>query len=253
MARQLLFYESATPLTFARHGTQSLDGKREYAFSEGVNAVPLMSAEFARACDEYAIVFTVAGNDVVPVAVLGLRDQQNLYLGPQAQWKARYVPAFVRRYPFVFASSADGKTLTLCIDEAHPGLNQEGRGQRLFGADGQPSEFTQNVLKFARECQVQFDYTRHFGQRLKELGVLEEMQAQVTSKQGEPLAKSRFLAVSRDKLRALDDATLAGLERSGGLELIHLHLHSMRNFGEVRDRLMKALEEAAPPADTPRH
>ena len=241
MAKQLLIYESAVPVSDARHGQMSLDPEPTYAFSAGVNAVPLMAVEFIRASTEYAIVFTAAGEDVLPAAVLGVRPDQNLYLSADAHWQAKYIPAFIRRYPFVFSASADGKTLTLCIDESHPGLNREGRGQRLFGDDAKPSAYTGQVLKFLQDYQAQFERTRLFGKRLKELGLLEPMQAQVTTPKGDKLTLNGFMAVPRSKLRALDGAALESLAKTDELELLYLHLYSMRNFNEVKDRLIGSL------------
>jgi hypothetical protein len=246
MAKQLLIYETAVPLSAARHGQVSLEAKGDYSFSAGINAVPLMAVEIIRAATEYAIVFTAAGDDVVPAAVLGVKGDQNLYLTADAHWQAKYVPAFIRRYPFVFAASEDKKTLTLCIDETHPGVNREGRGQRLFGEDAKPTTYTQNVLKFLQEYQAHFERTKLFGKHLKDLGLLEPMQATVTTPKGEQLKLGSFMAVSREKLRALDADKLAGLAKTDELELVYLHLYSMRNFNEVKDRLVGALADEQP-------
>lgn len=250
MTKQLLIYESAVPVSAARHANVSLAPVADYAFSAGVNAVPLMAVEFLRAATEYAIVFTKAGEDVVPAVVLGVRGDQNLYLSSDQKWQAQYIPAFIRRYPFVFSSSADGKTLTLCVDESHPGVNREGRGERLFGEDGKPTPFVERVLKFLQEYQAHFERTRQFGRRVQELGLLEPMQAQVTTPKGEKLSLSGFLGVSREKLRALDGEALASLAKTDELELLYLQLHSMRNFNEVKDRLIGTLKEDAAPAAT---
>ena len=208
-----------------------------------------MAVEFLRAADEYAIVFTQAGEEVVPAAVLGVRVDQNLYLSADKKWQAEYIPAFIRRYPFVFSSSADGKTLTLCVDESHLGVNREGRGERLFGDDGKPTPYVERVLKFLQEYQAHFERTRAFCKRVKELGLLEAMQAQVTTPKGEKLSLNGFLCVSREKLRSLDAESLAQLAKTDELELLYLQLHSMRNFNEVKDRLIGTLkEEAVAPA-----
>ena len=243
MTKQLLIYESAVPLSASRHAKLSLDTTANYAFSAGVNAVPLMAVELLRAATEYAVVFTTAGEDIVPAAVLGVQGDQNLYLTADAQWRAEYIPAFIRHYPFVFASSADKKTLTLCIDEAHPGVNREGRGQRLFGDDQKPTAFTQNVLKFLQEYQLHFERTKLFGKHLKELGLLEPMQANVKTPKGEQLRLGTFLAASRKKLRALEPEALARLAKTDELELLYLHLYSLRNFNDVKDRLIVAMAE----------
>lgn len=244
MAKQLLIYETAVPLSAARHCTVSLQVKADYSFSAGINAVPLMAVEFIRAATEYAIVFASVGDDVVPAAVLGVKGDQNLYLAPDAHWQAKYIPAFIRRYPFVFAASADKETLTLCIDESHPGVNRDGKGQKLFDDQAKPSEFTQNVLKFLKEYQAQFERTKLFCKHLKELGLLEPMQAKVTTPKGEQLTLGSFMVVSRVKLRALQPEALAKLARTDELEMAYLHLYSMRNFNEVKDRLIGALAES---------
>lgn len=250
MPKQLLIYESAVPISAGRHGGTWFDPVANYAFSKGINAVPLMAVEFDRAATEYAIVFAAAGDDVLPATVLGVRPDQNLFLSADSQWQAKYIPAFIRRYPFVFSASTDGKTLTVCIDESHPGLNREGRGQRLFAEDGKPSPYTDQILKFLKEYQAHFERTRLFGRHLKELGLLEPMQAQVTTPKGEKLTLGGFLAVARSKLRAFDGAALASLAKTDELELLYLHLYSMRNFSDVKDRLIGSLAPDA--ADTAR-
>lgn len=244
MAKQLLIYESAIPVSAGRHSGASFDPVDSYAFSAGINAVPLMAVEFMRAATEYAIVFTGSGDGVMPAAVLGVRPEQNLYLSADAHWQAKYVPAFIRRYPFVFSTSADQKTLTLCIDETHPGFNREGRGQRLFGDDAKPSAYVEQVLKFLQDYQTHFVRTQAFGKRLKELNLLEPMQAQVTTPAGEKLALSGFQGVTRNRLRTLGGEALSGLVKTDELELLYLHLYSMRNFNEVKDRFIGTLVSA---------
>lgn len=246
MAKQLLIYQSAVPLSAARHGDVYIEADDSYAFTADINAVPLMAIEFPQASAEYAIVFTAQGDDVMPAAVLGVRNEENLYLSAEARWKADYIPAFIRRYPFIFSSSVDGKKLTLCIDESHPGINREGRGNAIFGPDATPTPYVEKVLDFLREFQAQFERTREFCTRIKELQLLEPMQVNVTTPKGEKISLGGFLAVSRDKLRGLSGDTLEKLARNDELELLYLHLSSMNNFSEFKDRLIGSLEEKLP-------
>lgn len=241
MAKQLLIYESSVPLDSVAHRDLSFDPAPGFGFAAGINAVPLAAVEIPAAAAEYAIVFTAAGDDVVPMAVLGIRNDQNLFVAADSRWEAKYVPAFVRRYPFVFAASEDGKTLTLCIDDTHPGFNSDGRGERLFDADGKPTAYTGRVLDFLKEYQVQFERTRLFGRRLKELDLLEPMEAIVSLPDGRQVPLRGLLGVSREKLRALDGAELSALAKSDALELVYLHLASLRNFNEVKDRFVVSM------------
>lgn len=250
MAKQLLIYETAVPVSAARHANACVEGLGGYAFSAGVNAVPLMAAEFLVAAPEYAIVFTLDGEEVIPAVVLGVRSDQNLYLGADGSWQAKYIPAFIRRYPFVFSSSGDGKTLTLCVDEACGGFNREGRGQRLFGDDGKPTPYVDAVLKFLQGYQAHFQRTQAFCRKLKTHGLLDPMQAQITTPAGGKMSLTGFMAVNRAKLRELPADVLSALAKTDELELLYLHLHSMRNFEGVKDRLIGSLPSGEGAGDT---
>jgi hypothetical protein len=223
-----------------RHGKASVEVSDKYGFTRRVNSIPLMAVEFPMAAPEYAIVFAANGESVLPVVILGARKDENLYLSNDDQWRAQYIPAFVRRYPFVFSASEDGQTFTLCVDEAFQGLNFQGRGKALFDADGQPTEYVNNVLKFLQEYRVQHLRTETFCKRLRELDLLEPMQAQFTLGDGEKMALTGFSVVNRSKLKALADDQVGELARSDELELIYLHLQSMRNFSALKDKLVQS-------------
>ena len=237
MPRQLLIYESVVPLSAARHIDCSIEISGSYEFSGNVNSVPLLAVEFPEAASEYAIVFAGNETNLVPAVILGIRGTENLFLNNERTWDAKYIPAFVRRYPFVFSTSTDGQRLILCIDEAVSGFNREGRGQRLFADDGRPTDYVNNVLKFLQEFQAQFLRTQAFCKKVRELDLLEPMQAQVVMGSGERLALGGFMAINRQKLKAVPAEKLASLAQTDELELLYLHLHSMRNFLSLRDRL----------------
>ena len=150
------------------------------------------------------------------------------------------MPAFLRRYPFVFSSRDEGKTFTLCIDESYAGFNQEGRGKPLYDEPQKPSQYTQNVLKFLQQYQLEFQRTQDFCKKLKELNLLEPMRAQISLESGEKIALGGFMAVDRARLKTLGSEKLAELIKSDEMELIYAHLLSMRNFAGMRERLSTA-------------
>ncbi len=238
MSTQLLIYETAVPVSSGRHGKCSVEVGNSYAFSRNINSTPLMAVEFPEAAGEYAIVFAGNAEDLMPVVILGARKNENLYLTADDKWQAKYIPAFVRRYPFVFSTSEDGQTFTLCVDEAFPGLNYQGRGQALFTADGKPTPYVDNVLKFLQEYRTQFVRTQAFCKKLKELDLLAPMQAQFTLGTGEKMSLTGFMVVDRAKLKGLSPEKIAELAKTDELELIYLHIQSMRNFTSVKDRLV---------------
>ena len=164
----------------------------------------------------------------------------NLFVDAEGAWQAKYIPAFARRYPYVFSSSDQGKTLTLCIDEEYPGLNTDDEGERLFTDDGEQTEYLNSVLEFQKEFQAAFQRTQVFCKRLMDLELLEPMQAQMKFGSGEEKSIAGFQTVNRDKVKALDADTLAELVKVDELELIYLHLHSMQNITEVAGQVSAA-------------
>lgn len=241
MSTQLLIYKTAVPVTRGRHADCYIEGSADYGFSSDVNSVPLMAVEFPQAANEYPIVFAGNGSEIAPAVILGVRGSENLYVSDESKWKAKYIPAFVRRYPFVFAREAD--RFLLCVDEEYDGFNREGRGKRLFGEDGAPTPYVDNVLKFLQEYQAQFLRTQRFCTRINELGLLDPMQAQVKLEGGTNFSLGGFMAINRDKLKALPAETFSELAKTDELELLYLHLQSMRNFEGLRDRLEHRLHE----------
>ena len=237
MATQLLFYDQVQTLNGQRHRDWYVKTGGSFEFARDVNAVPLLAVEFPGAVKEYPIVFTGSEGEVIPVAVMGIRNQENLYVDEAGEWQAKYVPAFVRRYPFVFSSSEDGSTLTLCIDENFSGCNQEGRGERLFDSEGNQTQYLTGVLEFQKQYQASFQQTVQFCSKLVELDVLEPLSATFTPADGEPAVLSGFSAVNRDKLKALPDEKLVELAKSDELELLYTHLVSMSNFQQMSDRI----------------
>jgi hypothetical protein len=233
MTKQLQFYERIAPISAQRHQHWSIEKQSDYAYASQSNAVPLTAAEFAAAALEYSIVFLANDDTCTPVALLGLNAEENLYLEEGHRWKARYIPAFVRRYPFVFARSEDGNTYTLCIDESFAGCNQEGRGEALFDVSGSGTNYLNAMMQFLTSYQQQITKTNAFCETLKELDLLEEMRASFQSPSGEKTEVRGFQAVDRDKLVQLPPDTLVELARHGALELIYAHLLSMRNFAEL--------------------
>lgn len=240
MTKQLLYYAQARPVSAKRHGDWSLAIPTDYEFAGHSNSVPLAAAEFAAAAVDYAIVFTGSEEAIQPVVILGLKPDDNLYLDGQGKWNAGYIPAFVRRYPFVFSKSEEGSKFTLCIDEEYAGWNQEGRGKPLFDSNGEGADFLNTMFRFVAHYHRQFDATLAFCRKLKELDLLEPMTARFNLPSGDKAALTGFMAIDRDKLKALPGDKLAELSKTGELELVYVHLQSMRNLSAMLARVTGA-------------
>lgn len=143
-----LFYEQPRPLAPGAHANLSLAGNTGFGYAAKTNAVPLVATELPTACRHFPIVFT-DGDQPTPVAVLGVRGQENLFVDAQGQWRAgAYIPAYVRRYPFIFMENEDRSQFTLCVDEKAASV-VEGRDNPFFDEAGEPTDLARSCWNSA--------------------------------------------------------------------------------------------------------
>ncbi len=237
MTKTLLIYQKVAPLNKKRHANWGVRSLKNYAFARDVNSAPLTAIEFPAASMEFSIVFAKSDDGVVPIAVMGVRSRENLYVDGEGQWQARYIPAFIRRYPFVFSTADEGETLTLCLDEDYEGCSPEGDGEKLFTEAGESTGYLNKVVEFLKEYQNHFRRTQIFCKKLETLDLLEPMGAQFKTPDGQAGSLNGFFIVSRDKLKKLTGEQLLDLAKTDELELIYLHLNSMQNLRETIRRL----------------
>ncbi|MBP0484420.1 SapC family protein [Sagittula salina] len=242
--KQMLIYERAQPLRVAEHGDASVKPLADFRFAADLNSVPIVAAEFAAAAQDMAIVFAGTEEEILPAVLLGVEDGANLFIADNGRWTGRYIPAFLRRYPFVFAQNEAGDQLSLCIDEACGALNRDGIGERLFDAEGTRSSYLEQMLEFAAQYQAQFVRTRVFCQRLKALDLLEP--AALSVRDGEASkGMAGFFRINRERLKAIPRETLGEMFDTDELELCFLHMQSLTNVeGLSRRRAERRLAEA---------
>ncbi len=234
---QQLIYSDIVPVNRVAHRDKSIQKIKHLAFAKNVNSFPIVVAEFLRASEEMPVVFVESGDSVVPVVLTGLADDQNLMVTADDKWDGRYVPAFIRRYPFVFAAVDGGEDLTVCVDESYEGLNDEGRGERLFDSEGETTDYLTRIIEFLQDYERQFSVTKAFCAKLKELDLLMDGTAQIDL--GGDAGKRTLgglKVVNEASLGKLEDEQLLGLARSGELRAIHAHLSSLGNINQLADR-----------------
>lgn len=236
-----LFYRQPRVLQPGVHGRLGLKDGPDHGFAKQANAVPLLAAEMAAACRHLPIVFTDEARPQ-PVAVLGLREQQNLFVDADGHWlPGAYVPAYVRRYPFIFLEDSARQELTLCIDEAAPQVVADGSGQPLFDASGQPTAVTRSALAFCRDYQAHHLLTRAFVEALVTADLLVDHRAEVTlAAGGAPLALQGFKVVDEARFKALPDDVFLHWRAQGWLALVYSHLLSIGSWAGLVDRLAAA-------------
>jgi hypothetical protein len=241
---EVIFYEHPVPLNRADHKDLRIKNVAHVKFAMNTHSVPLTGAEFGLAARDLLIVF--AGTDVAsagPIALLGLRENENLYVDEAGQWeKNAYIPAFVRRYPFVLAekpAGQEGNDFTVFLDDRFEGFNTA-EGRRLFNEDGTDTELLTNAVGFLGEFQQNIERTRWFMQQLVKHDLLEPRNVQLHKGEAESsrgITLNGLFMVNEEKLRALDEKATHELTREGVLGWVYAHLLSLANIDRLAQRL----------------
>lgn len=228
----VLFYSQPEPLSPEMHGklgVKSMDGP--FAFAKPGHAVPLTVGEFPLAAVTGPIIFV--GEEKLPIAVMGLNAGDNMFLRDDGMFEPGiYIPAYIRRYPFVFANDDDAKQMVLCVDRAAEFIVDKDFDQPFFEADGKPSQYTQNCIDFCNNFEIERQRTQSFVQILKDLDLFEAKVANYTPNNpdgtlGEPQKIADYFGVSEEKLNALPADKLVELRNNGALAQIYTHLVSL--------------------------
>ena len=228
----VLFYSQPEPLSSELHGkmgVKSMDGP--FGFAKAGHAVPLTVGEFPLAAVTGPIIFV--GDEKLPIAVMGLNAGDNMFLRADGLFEPGiYIPAYIRRYPFVFANDDNAKQMVLCIDRGAEFIVDKDYDQPFFEADGEPSQYTKNCIEFCNNFEIERQRTQSFVQLLKDLDLFETKTASFTpmnadGTQGEPQKIAEYFGVSEDKLNALPADKLVELRGNGALAQIYAHLLSL--------------------------
>ncbi|MFT3957309.1 MAG: SapC family protein [Piscinibacter sp.] len=228
-------YRAPQPLDPVRHGALRIGTLNDWSIAARMHAVFVAVDEWPEAALEFPILFVHSGEldgdglpVITPVALLGLAQGENLSVAG-TRWRARWLPAFIRRYPFV--GGRDG----VLIDEAWAGLSTV-EGEPLFDARGGAAPVLQRALEQLERFDAAARRTRGFCARLAALDLFKPMQADATLPDGRTLSVEGFRVVDEERLQALPDGEVLALHREGLLRAIHLHLASLATMPALIER-----------------
>jgi hypothetical protein len=240
------FYQKPVVLDREQHKGLRIQASNAL-FAAKNQAVPLLAAEFPEASLEYPIVFSQGPDGQwMALALTGLTQSVNAFVDAKGQWNARYVPASVRRYPFILAETGkegvkegakDGEQqLSLAADLAAPQLGTE--GQALFDDKGEPTEVMKNIMGLLADFQNQAKLTSSIAQKLFDAGLLTQQTLQVRLDEDRSAAVQGVWIVNETKLRELPDDKILAWFKGGELAVIHAHMISLRNLMPLLERSM---------------
>jgi len=229
-----LFYKDLVPLSSNEHADFHARPLDTADFLINQHAVPLTSDEFVSACRFFPIVFS-SGDNPVPLALMGLNEGVNTFVdGDGKLVNPVYVPAYVRRYPFLLARlNENSDDLSLCFDPTSGAIGKFDEGDALF-ENGEPTQPVQAVLEFCKNFEEAGQRTGFFVEELKKADLLMDGEVAIQPEGSDkPFIYRGFQMVDENKLRELRGDVLRKMMQNGILGLIFAHLFSLQLMREV--------------------
>lgn len=229
-----VLYNDLSPLNSQQHGDFRFKAAETAPYLVKQHAVPLTVDEFVAAQRFLPIVFS-AGDDPIPLGLMGLNEGVNTVVDDDGKLIGNsYVPAYVRRYPWMLARlKPDSQELSLCFDPKSGQIGQFDDGEPLFD-NGEPTELTKNVLGFCEQFEQAAARTSQFMTDLKEHDLLMSGEVSIQPPDADkPYVYRGFQMVNEQKLRDMRGDTLRKLSQNGMLPLLHAHLFSLQLMREI--------------------
>jgi len=242
-----LFYNAIEPLNATQHGKMKVRTLLRMAQVGHTHAIPITVDEFTLAQRHYPIVFSV-GDNPIPIALMGLNEGVNVFLDDdgRALDTTVYIPAYVRRYPFLLARlRQDSDELSLCFDPTANAVGDFDEGEALFDGE-QPSEATKAILQFCEQFEAAGQRTSSFVEELTKSDLLMDGEVAIQPEGfQQPFVYRGFRMVDEEKLRNLRGDELRRMNQNGILPLIYAHLFSLT---EMRTVFGKQMQQGKAPA-----
>ena len=231
-------YSRIAPLVKTARVELPADGTIPQAF-RSMHAIPLSSAEIPLASRDYPIAFVSGDGErsYLAVAILGLEQEQNLFVDASGAWDTgAYLPAYVRRYPFCMArvtiEGNEKPDRVACVEMSA----LTARGEALHDEKGEPLPEWEKRKALLFEFETDLARTEEMCGTLKGLGLLEPFTMQAVPRNEAPLAMIGLHRVPEQKLADLPADQLKTLVQNGVLAQVYAHVHSQLNFQRLLDR-----------------
>ncbi|MGM0984681.1 MAG: SapC family protein [Pseudomonadota bacterium] len=233
-------FKNLEAITPDKHAELRFSPSNPYHFARELMLTPVAASEASHIARDYVLVFPLQ-RDELPQALLGTQAGVNAYVGDKGHWLCRYVPAHIRRYPFMAGQRPDeqgDRRFALMADMDAPHFTFDGK-MALFD-EGQPTDLIRKVQKVLANLQRDFEAMQRLAQQIDDFGLLVPRKLHIPRNDS---VLEGFRLVDRDRLSALSGEDLKALHDSGALALIHAHLVSLNN---LEDGMIARRTAAAP-------
>ena len=205
--------------------------RRGAEFGDAVMSCLAIPDEFRNLQAHYPIVFQKnAEGQFQPLALLGLQDGQNLFLGTD-DWNKQYIPLALQREPFMIGVADD--ELRMLVDMASPRISPGAEGEAVFLPQGGNTDFLEHANSILKALHEGLQATPEFVQTLLAHDLLESFVLDVERPDGTHGRLVGMYTIHEERLAALDAKVIGLLHEADYLQPIYMAIASMSNFHKL--------------------
>lgn len=225
-----IFYQNPCFLNKDDYGDKGLNPQLKFSFAKNKAAVPITLVEMPIAMRDYPLLFI--GDDAVTMAVImGLDADKNLFIDAKNTWEDDfYIPAYIRRYPFILAEQDDNQNLVLCIDDTSNTIKPTKNNG--FYHNGVAAAFVKNAASFAQNYFEAGIKTNDFCKTIKDMNLLSPLNLDLVK----DLGFRSVSCIDEEKLKKLSEKDYLSLKKKGYIAFIYAQLFSMNNWQNLYQR-----------------
>jgi len=212
-----------------------------FGFAQGDAVVPLLLAELAHAVGHYPLAFlALPEGGYQLVALLGLHSGMNLFVDPNGNWQAPYIPSQYRAYPFAFLQvRQDDKTTFMLGFDQSSGLYREApdpqqQEERFFNDEGQPLPSTQQMVAFLGESLKNRIVTHKAVVALAAAHLMEPYVFPFKNPDGAPPLLTNLYRINPSALQSLPGAVLEILRDTQAFDIAYAQMYSLPRLAVLR-------------------
>ena len=226
--RQLRFQNLADPYTFVKDKVLAT----------------LVISELGHVLRHMPIVFGLNDGKASLVGLMGLSENENLFINQRGTWQGGYIPAVLRSVPFGLApgETPESPIVVINLDAGH---FSESHGIRLFDDEGNVSDFLTGMLNFLNAYKENEVATALALTSIVAAEILIPWELNITTPDGQPRLIAGLFQIDMPKFNALGADTLASLHATGALGLIYAHQHSLQNVSTL-EKMAREKEPVIP-------
>ena len=233
-------YKNIELLNTNEHKNIAIKQVADVAYAQELTSSPITVPEFFEACKDYPIVFAkdANNNSWFATVLLGYKEKENIFINNETKfWEPnRYIPAFIRRYPFVSVAQSGAQDIAIAVEGEYKSEDEKDASRKLFNEDGSNTEFLNSVISFLNQYQNDAVATTAFINQLNDWELLEEKTATITTADNKIYNINGLFIVNEEKLKHLSKKKQEDICNKNASPLITAHLISLSNIARLGRR-----------------